>query len=114
MAKKKAAPKSAPAKDTPTPKKKRSKADEGDTVLLFIPPTLYQDYLKLGETLGHKAIRDLFDMLSDGDISRYGMIHCVVDSIDNLPPEPPPIPKDPAAKDDDGRDPVKLCDEGGR
>jgi len=112
MAKKKTAPKSKPANDTSntkdTPKNRKLKAD--DKVVLYIPSTLYQQYLDLGKDGKQEALRDLFHMVSAGDDRRYGVLHCKVRAIENLRENA----KDSEANDDDGREPVKLCDEGGR
>jgi hypothetical protein len=102
MAKKKAAPKSTPAK-----KKPRTPADV--TVELHLPDAVYAQYFPphMEQPERSDEIRKLYDMI-DGQLTKKGMKYCLIVN----------KTKSKSADADEARDrskdPVKYCDEGGR
>ena len=105
MAKKKAAPKSTPAKAKSKKKAKPRTADDV-TVELHIPEEVYKQYFppNMDKDERNKEIRNLFDMV-EGQLTKKSMKYCLIKKKSRS--------KSADAKDDDDRDPIKLCDEGG-
>jgi hypothetical protein len=102
MAKKKAAPKSKPAK-------KKSTRSYDNTVELHLPEDVYTQYFppNMEKDERKQEIRKLYDMV-DGQVTKKGMKYCLIVKKTKS--------KSADAEDarDRSKDPVKYCDEGGR
>jgi len=87
---------------------------EGETCYLQLPQDAYDRYLEDHPTddRRNRFWRYIFSLLDPEDTKVYGFEHIDVTSTDNVRVESGA--DDDAAADDDDRDPVKLCDEGGR